>query len=248
VGIGVVNPIYYFLHYAMSPIEKFKATDMRLTRRNYSLAILPSLILVYYLPLISMFQLPTLAGREKSLFFWQLSPVWISLTSLIFTYFIPNTMQEDRIKAPKRDVGIMRYTIGALAIYSATVWIRSVWLGPFSLYSLFIPDHAPVYSSEMVPFCREFLQVDELSLMGSSLLWLAYLFGDMKYAGMLSTSWVQIVFYAIVSTAIAGPGATIGLGWLWREDIITNRRHKDAITAESIARSATEKTKSRKEQ
>jgi hypothetical protein len=246
-GIGVVCPIYYFLHYVTTPIEKFKMTDMRLTRLNYSKAILPVLVLVYYLPAYAMFQGPTLSAREKSLFFWQLSPIWISLTGLLVSSFIPNTVREDRMNSPKRDLGVMRYTIGGLALHSAIVWIGLIWFGPYSFYDLFVPSKAPIQSSELVPFIRDFLKVDEISLVSVSLLWLAYSFWDIKYAGMVQTSWTQIVLYGAASIAVVGPGATVGLGWLWREDIITNKRHKDALTPESVAQPTAGKSSARKE-
>lgn len=81
---------------------------------------------------------------------------------------------------------------------------------------------------------REFLKLDDISLSVNTLLWLAYLFWDMKSAGMVNISWVSIVLYAVASLVLLGPGTTAGLGWLWRENIIAKRKHKCAITEESV--------------
>lgn len=60
--------------------------------------------------------------------------------------------------------------------------------------------------------------------------WLALLFWDMKYARMMTKGWFTIAAYAVGSTLVFGPGAMIGLGWLWREDVITHKRHWAAVT------------------
>jgi hypothetical protein len=236
--------MYYFLHYISTPIEKFKATDMRLTKMHYSLTILPIILSIFYLPMFAMFHWPTLSGRETWLFFWQMSPVWISLTSFFLSYFIPNTTQSDRIKSPKRDLPVMRYTIGALSVLSTSIWIWTNATSPYSPWSLFVPELIPSQTSDFVTFVRNFLKVDELSLFGSTFLWLGYLLWDMKHAGMVKTPWALIVLYAVGTLTVLGPGATAGLGWLWREDIISNKRHKAALTeatvgwlAESVAKS-----------
>jgi hypothetical protein len=234
-GIGVVSPIYYFFHYISTPIEKFKATDMRLTRLNYSLAILPAIIVAYYIPLYAMLHWQTVSGRQSWLFFWQMSPVWISITALSLSYFIPNTTASDRLKAPKRDLPVMQYTIGVLSAFSAALWIRTNYTSPYGFASLFLPETIPSQTSNFLTFIRDFLKFDELSLFGNTLIWLGYLFWDIKHAGMINTSWLTIIFYATSSLLVLGPGATAGLGWLWREDIITNKRHKAAVTEATCA-------------
>jgi hypothetical protein len=229
-GVGVVSSLYYFLYYISTPIEKFKATDMRLTRLNYSLAILPVLIVCYYTPVFAMLYWPTRSGREAWLFLWQMFPLWISLAGLFVSSFIPNTTMSDRIKAPKRDLPVMRYTIGILAAISASIWIWSV-LGNFSaILTIFVPDNFPRETSTFMAFTRDFLKVDELFLFGNTFLWLSYLFRDLKHAGMINTTWLSLVLYCGCSVILFGPGATVALGWLYREDAITNKRHKGALT------------------
>jgi hypothetical protein len=83
---------------------------------------------------------------------------------------------------------------------------------------------------------REFLKFDELFLFGNTFIWLGYLFWDMKHAGMLQASWFRIVLYATCTVLCFGPGAAVGLGWLWRENVITNKRHKAAITEATVAK------------
>jgi hypothetical protein len=83
----------------------------------------------------------------------------------------------------------------------------------------------------MVRYVREFMKFDQIFFFISTFFWLALSFWDLKKAGMLAASWVKIVVSFALSLLVLGPGATAGLGWLWREDAITNKRHKGAITA-----------------
>jgi hypothetical protein len=77
-------------------------------------------------------------------------------------------------------------------------------------------------------------------MFGNTFLWLGYLFWDLKVAGMLQTRWFVLVLYLVTSTLVLGPGATAGLGWLWREYVLANSRHKDAITEASVGRNGSQ--------
>lgn len=237
-GIGIVSPIYYFLYYVSTPVEKFKTGDMRLGRMNFAFSLLPTLLLAYYIPVYLMMQWPTLTGRESWLFFWQMSPVWISLGGTLLSKMVPDTTISDRLNAPKRDLPIIRNTIVSLAAFSSIIWIWTC-INAGSLHGilgLFVPEHLPPQTTDFVSFIREFLRIDQLSLFGNTFLWLGYLFWDLKAARMLQTSWLTLILYMVTSILALGPGATAGLGWLWREYVLANMRHKDAIMEASVSR------------
>jgi hypothetical protein len=80
------------------------------------------------------------------------------------------------------------------------------------------------------------LKIDYVLCFGAALLWLAYFFSDLKYAGMITQGWPTIVIFTVVTTVAVGPGATLGLGWLWRENTLATKHHKAALTKESIAK------------
>lgn len=69
--LGMVAPVYYFIHWVLTPIDSFKSTDMRLTQMHYTRAILPSLLMVYYLPLIQSYLLLETSQRQTWLQLWQ---------------------------------------------------------------------------------------------------------------------------------------------------------------------------------
>jgi hypothetical protein len=209
---------------------------MRLGRMNYAIVVLPTLILAYYIPAFAMFDWPTLSGRESWLFVWQMFPVWISLIATLMSWFIPDTTVSDRFESPNRDLPVIRYTIGTLSLLSSTVWLATC-ISAFpqnKISSIFVPDNLPSQATDFVAFTREFLKVDELFLFTNTFLWLAYLFWDLNHAGMLKTGWIRLLLYLVGSIALLGPGATAGVGWLWRENILASKRHRAAVTEESL--------------
>ncbi|KAK3363197.1 FAD binding domain protein [Lasiosphaeria hispida] len=252
VSIAAVSPLYYLLHYLLSPIEKFKATDMRLTRINYTKSVLPALMLAYYLPLYAAFFAPAFSTRLASIFAWQVFPVYLSLAAsqVLSRFFFADTMGHDRIYSVKRDLLAIRLTIGVLAFHSAAAWaytfLTAAACSPTAMLALFLP---PAFSGEngaavittttttatnLVQFTGRFLRLDCAFLFANTFLWLAYLFWDVKHAGMLRLSWAWIILLAAIATAGVGPGATVGLGWLWREELLATRRHKEAVTVDKV--------------
>ncbi|KAK4445725.1 hypothetical protein QBC34DRAFT_441370 [Podospora aff. communis PSN243] len=237
IGVGVISPLYYLLHYVLTPIEKFKAADMRLTRVAYTKAILPAVILTYQVPLYFSFFAPSFADRVSWCFLWQLYPLWLSPTaSYVLSRFFADTTKRDRVHDVTRDLRAIRTTVGLLSAQSALLWVYTLFKANVSFRTIAAeilpPLQSPQDAADLVTFAGEFLRFDQAFLFGNTLLWLAYLFWDIKHAGMLSTGWGKILGYAAVSLVVLGPSATAGLGFLWREEILATRRHSAAMTEE----------------
>lgn len=79
-----------------------------------------------------------------------------------------------------------------------------------------------------MPVMRRFLQVDQVSSFGASLLWLTYLFGDLKAEGVVGQNWLVLFAVKAVLMAVVGPGATFALGWLWREEVLAGGKGVEA--------------------
>ena len=235
-GLSVVAPLHGFLHYVLSPIEVFGALDRRLTNLRYTRAVLPASIVAWIIPLYAAYLHPSLPARQIWLFVWQLYPVWFWLSSWAFSRLFADTVDHDAFTAPTRDLPYIRLTVGAPAVLAAGFWIGAVLLGPYGLREIFVPTTLPRLTANLSDAALEFLRIDELVIFGSVFLWLAYLFADLKRAGMLGTGWPALLVFATVGVFAVGPGATAGLGWLWREEILATRKHKDARTEESLAR------------
>ncbi|GAB1319710.1 FAD NAD(P)-binding domain protein [Madurella fahalii] len=252
VGIGFAAPLYCFLHYIFSPIESFSALDRRLTRLRWSRAALPSVVLAYLVPFYLLLTWPpsTIATnaetasssssssasptRQLILFVWQLYPVYLSLTLYLVSRLWKDTTAHDKIRATQRDLPTLRWSVGLACALSAAVWVWA-WL-PHGVRAVFVPAALPRSTPGLTEFTREFLRWDEVFGFGAHLVWMGYLFWDLAHAGMLREGWVTVMAVGVVSVLALGPGATLGLGWLFREHILATRRHKDALTLESVER------------
>ncbi len=235
VGIGVVGPIYFALHYIASQIANFKALDLRLTNLAYTRTVLPVMIVSFYIPHYVSYLAPDLAVRHAANWIWQLCPVWMSgLQMLLANTVMPSTIQHDRIYTPKRDLTAIRFTVGVCIVLSGAVWLYTVIMSPFSMKVLLFPG-LELSRINWIECARGVLQFDYLFCWASALLWLGYLFADMKHAGMVQQSWGTILGAAALTTFGLGPGVAVGLGWLWRENVLVTKRHGAAIVAGDVA-------------
>ncbi|KAK3294210.1 uncharacterized protein B0H64DRAFT_418187 [Chaetomium fimeti] len=235
VGIGLAAPLYTFIHYVLSPIENFSALDQRLTRTRTTYAALPAVLLTYLLPFVLTLTWPDLPTRQALLYAWQLYPAWLSLAVWgIGRLLFKDEMETDKVYRTQRDLGVMRWYLGVLGVLAAGVWWWSWW--GVGLAEVFVPVGLPRSMGDFYGFAGQLLRWDEMFGLGSLLVWLAYLFWDLRAAGMLREGWLRVVGMGLVSVLVVGPGATIGMGWLFREHILATRRHKDALTPESVGR------------
>ncbi|KID64203.1 FAD-dependent monooxygenase andE [Metarhizium brunneum] len=203
--------LYFFTYAALVPISRFKAGDLRLTDLSYTRSVLPATLLCYYLPYILSISGPSREIRQASIWAFRLSPLLTSLAQRMASKFIfPSTIQQDRLTNVRRDMGTIRLGIGGLALLSASSWLRLFRHTP-SLMS------GNLASSSHAWFA------------GVSILWITYLYNDLKGAGMVRHGWLSIVSALAVSTCSVGPGATVAMAWLYREHVLATKRHKGAI-------------------
>ncbi|KAL6709345.1 hypothetical protein ACN47E_001752 [Coniothyrium glycines] len=235
-SIGVLMGLYCFAHYIQSPVENLCARDMRLTDMSYTATVLPVIILAHYIPNFFAFSTwiePEL--RHKWEWIWQPFPIYVSFLQFALKKTVmPDTVEQDKLDKTERDIPTIKFTILALCAYSAAIWQYTVFFAPFSLVTHFVPNIAAAQTGD--DYIRLFLQLDQSFSMGACFLWLLYLIGDMKKAGMVESSWISIIGRGLAIFAFAGPGVTVGLGWLWREGVLATKGHKDAIVAEKKSR------------
>lgn len=227
-GIGAVMPFYYFLHYITTPIANHKAADMRLTDLSHTRSILPVMALGYYTPYFLSYFAPDLASRHAAMWVWHLFPLWVAIGQwLLARTVMPSTIQYDRLHNVTRDLWPIRMTVGTLAVLSGVVYHSTIFSTPFSLGTIILPSGDGL--NTFVGAIRELLKYDQLFFAGSSVLWIIYLFSDLKKAGMVQQNWFDILCVLITVTLLFGSGAATAVGWLWREEVLATRRHKGAV-------------------
>lgn len=51
---------------------------------------------------------------------------------------------------------------------------------------------------------------------------------------MMTQHWITVLAVMVVGSVVLGPGGAVGAGFLCREWIITEKRHKGALTVERV--------------
>jgi hypothetical protein len=230
----VAAPLYAFLHWVLTPIDTFKSTDMRLTNMIYTRAILPSLLMVYYLPLIQSYLLPEISQRQTWLQLWSLFPITHSIAQFAISKIWKDTIGQDKIHKPKRDVWAIGCTIGIPTVFSTAVWLYTFFTSSASVLHIFLPQHIPTSLTDIHTSTSDIIRWNFTLSIASTYLWLLYFAWDAKAAGMVSQNWVTVVAYLAVASLVLGPGGAVGAGFLFREYVITEKRHRGALTMERV--------------
>ncbi|KAH0148270.1 FAD/NAD(P)-binding domain-containing protein, partial [Aureobasidium melanogenum] len=205
---------------------------------NYARAILPSLLMVYYLPLVQSYLSPEIGQRQTWLQLWQWFPITHSLAQYCLSKLWKDTSTQDKVDAPKRDVSTIRYTVGIPATISVVIWLRTVFTASASLSQIFLPQLMSTSSIDRPTSTAEVSQWNYLLAVSSTYLWLLYFAWDAKAAGMITNSWITLLAAGAMATLVLGPGGAVGAGFLYREYIITEKRHRAALTVESVRKRA----------
>lgn len=186
---------------------------------------------------------PVASDRQAWLFVWQLFPVYLAVASFVLSRIplrLPGKRAE-RTAMQKLDAEVRgaRVCIGALVALAVGVWWWT-WVGSGAsvrgMVGLFVPRGLP--SGELPSlegFAAEFLRWDEMFVFAGVLGWLGYLFADLVVVrGVLG--WMEVLGCGLASVVVLGPGATAGLGWLWREEVMFKRREKEVLLREVEAK------------
>ncbi|RXG46730.1 hypothetical protein VDGE_01660 [Verticillium dahliae] len=115
-----VMGVYCFAHYVQSPIENFRAKDMRLTNRAYSGTVLVTLLVAYYVPLVTaIMPVFSITTRLTWGYIFQYFPFSISiLQNGLKHLFLEDVMDEDKIWAPNGDLFLIGLTIFTFALFA----------------------------------------------------------------------------------------------------------------------------------
>lgn len=224
-GIGLIAPLYYFLHYVQSPVENYHAADNRLTQMGPVKTIIPTIIVSYILPSIAMFVAPSLATRQwVNGVFWQPFPLYAAILQRVFGLFVKDTTQVDRIENPQADMPYLRriYAFAGVAAALANLYVR--FKSPVSLTEVFFKGiSSPSAPAALVQNLAKFLRYDQIAAFGAGAIWTGLNFHDLKKAGKVTSGWGKIVGVFAATTLVAGPGAAMAAMWAWREEALARR-------------------------
>ncbi|KPM41950.1 hypothetical protein AK830_g4627 [Neonectria ditissima] len=222
-GIGNLGPLYFYLYYVFTPVEKVTAEDFALTDWASCAAVLPTVVLVYHVPHLPSYFHQSLEARNWWNWVWQLFPVWGSVLMFVLTNMLslgtaPKSLE--RVKKPQ--INTLRATVGVLAAVNVAIYWYTLYNSKFSLSELFIPKYFSENPQEPDVALRTIIQYDYLCTFSGGILWLAYSFRDLEVAGFCKFRYLRTICIAGVIAAVFSPGTLFLVAWLAREELLAS--------------------------
>lgn len=243
-------PQFCFLALMHQPASSFDQDPSR-GSPIYPAPLGPALLLGYYLPACGMLFWPHLAERQAWLFLWQLYPVHVSVARHLLSLVgagkrkrggkgKEKSVTRTRSVADQlgRDLLFTRVCMGFAVLLAVIAWQWTLWTTGFAIADVFLPRPAAAAATlpDLTRFCAQFLRWDEALVLGPMLLWLAYVYADAKRERLINVSWPSMLGLGTLLTALVGPGATLAIGWMYREEALAARREKAALRLEVVAK------------
>lgn len=214
-----MTPLFYILCIIFSPssstlvAKTTPAAQRRIASSHSSPLLLPILLFLHTFELFYAYGATQLSTRHYWTWAWQMTPLFVGLANTSLASLIALSPSLSRqLKA----ISSPRVLLGVPAAISAGIWIYTLIVSPHSISALFLPLLEPQDALE--PLLRRGLQIDELCVFGSSLLWIGYHIVDLYLDGHVTTSEIfQVISLYPVIAALTGPGASLSYLWFWRE-------------------------------
>jgi hypothetical protein len=188
-------------------------------------ALLPS-FLVTYLCLFSGF---LLFRKDTTYQEWlaapMLLPIFLFASHWTFAQYIcEDTTKSDARHNAKSDLPFLRRAVYLVSIASSLAFQYS-WAMKLGLQSF--PFSKPM---DVFALVRPLASLKNLPLYAGAGLWHVYLYSDLKDARMVDKSWLHLLTFFTTGAILIGPGATLVLAWMYREDILATKHHWAAVT------------------
>jgi hypothetical protein len=106
-------------------------------------------------------------------------------------------------------------------VISAALWIYTLFNCPYPFSHVFWPQSFT--EDTWLNRLRRILQLDYVFVSGTGLLWVFSVLRDAGLRGLRGVAGtMKIALLGGIATVCVGPGATLGLLWLWREMVVTS--------------------------
>jgi hypothetical protein len=192
---------------------------------NSARALLPSFLITYLCFFSCLLLPPTGAAYKAWLSAPLVFPLFLFTVHWIFAkYVCEDTTKSDARHNAKSDLPFLRRAGLLVSIVSSLAFrysgsAKSGWqIPPLSKLANFSALVAQLARPENLP------------LYAGAGLWFAYLYSDLKVARMVDKSWLLLLSFLTAGVVFIGPGATLVLAWMHREEILATKHHWAAVT------------------
>lgn len=226
-GIGVLMPLYYAVYTWTSRAKFYWWPLNRMVPIYYAKSILPATLIGYVLPTILMFyQWSSPAAAQWAEVFWQPSPLYVPILTLIFGTVLSwlKLAEDDKNLSAKKEpadiiplkivyvvTGMLGFVLHWAVIFHVLV-SRNISLG-----SVFVSEFANgpkalghgVHNIFLADFWGFFL---------ASYIWCVSSVWDLKRVGRTNLDVFKAALMIFGAQFALGPGASMSAVWYWREE------------------------------
>ncbi|KAF7558091.1 hypothetical protein G7Z17_g134 [Cylindrodendrum hubeiense] len=221
-GIGTLGPLYFYLFYVFTPIEKLESPSFHLTNCSSCVAVLPTVLLVYHVPHLPSYFHPSLEARNWWNWIWQLYPIWGSIGMFALSKMV-SLGARGEVAEQKPQLKTLRVTVGVLVAINISIYWYTLYNSAFSISEMFIPKYFSDKPQEADVALRTIIQYDYLCTIAGGFMWLGYHFRDLEVAGYCRIRYTRTLYIAGVISYLFSPGTFLLLGWLAREELLATK-------------------------
>jgi hypothetical protein len=215
IAVGCTAPIFFFLAYVFAPEYKLTAPSLRRLSAGPYWALLPVLVLSYYVSHFPSYFSASLERRNWWNWIWQLYPVWGSGLMFVLSKALDKPTRE-----PNTDRHRLRIAMGACSSISMGTWWYSLASMKDYIFEVFLPQYLITFPQDPNVGLRTVIQYDYICCFAAGYLWLAYHFRDMERVGVCRVPWFKAIGVSVVLGLVVGPGTLFPVLWLLREELL----------------------------
>lgn len=231
IPIGLVGPIWLFFYLVLTPKTSFQAPGSIGINAANAAAVLPTVVLAYYIPHFAAFLHQDLNARHWWMWIWQLYPVWGSLIFFVLSRVLAPIVNG----MPSRK--IVQVTLVALSTVNVGVkWYTDV-NSDFTAYETFVPKFLLEKPEDPVVALMTILQYDHICVFAGVIMWLLRSLSETE-ASEKGRMMIVLVFLGLLSMfGVISVGTVTLIAWEIRERMMV------ADLEAVILRAANEKKK-----
>lgn len=214
-GGGVIIPLYYFAHLAYTTPVRTRTPSER--KIDISGSTIWALLIVAFnvVPIIGLMFDSTFEARHWWTWFWQLYCTRITVAWYILQ-FLFNFVPLPSIRSSLSYRTKVALILGPFIAIAGATWIYTLISCPHPLSTVFFPQE--LAEEAWVLRMRRILQFDQLSVFGSSVLWVA-----MDARRNKVSSGLGVVLMGSILACFVGTGASFGILWLIKENLVSSK-------------------------
>ncbi|KIV89230.1 hypothetical protein PV10_08814 [Exophiala mesophila] len=230
VGGAIIIPLYYLAYLFNTRKSEYWSSFQRQVPISYSKALLPSLMLGYFIPTLLLFAWPLLDSdpeykvTQLLIVLWQPTPLLANLL-LFLLYKFNSATASPAFSNPKSktadvpSLATLYKLLYIVALIAHIFTISVVFLSTDPLHSF---SHVFVRPQEwgqsgMIKGLHIIFQADYNLIFLSSTIWAFQAVWDLKRTGLARVSLLKAAVLIIVHSLICGPAASLAAVWYWRE-------------------------------